>query len=56
MPTLRDRMSAELRDCEGPEIEALPFDTLYMTDDEWAAEIANRTMHGVMHIGRVTGR
>ena len=24
-----------------------------MTDDEWAAEIANRTMHGVMHIGRV---
>jgi hypothetical protein len=24
-----------------------------MTDDEFAAEIANRTMHGVMHIGRI---
>ena len=24
-----------------------------MTDDEFAAEVANRTMHGVMHIGLV---
>ena len=27
--------------------------SLYLIDDEWAAEIANRTMHGVVHIGRV---
>jgi hypothetical protein len=37
----------------GPDFEALPFSSLYLTDDEFAAEIANRTMHGVMHIGRV---
>jgi hypothetical protein len=24
-----------------------------LTDDEWAAEIANRTMHGILHIGWV---
>jgi hypothetical protein len=24
-----------------------------MTDDEWALEIANRTMHGVLHVGWV---
>ena len=33
--------------------DALPFTSLYLLDDEWAAEIANRTMHGVMHIGWV---
>ena len=27
--------------------------SLYLLDDEWAAEIANRTMRGVMHIGWV---
>jgi hypothetical protein len=51
VPTLRDRLPADLRG--GPEFAALPFDSLYITDDEWAAEIANRTMHGVMHVGWV---
>ena len=37
----------------GPEFAALPFSSLYLLDDEWAAEIANRTMRGVMHIGWV---
>ncbi len=37
----------------GPEFTALPFSSLYLLDDEWAAEIANRTMRGVMHIGWV---
>jgi Protein of unknown function (DUF2867) len=27
--------------------------SLYLLDDEWAAEIVNRTVHGVMHIGWV---
>ena len=27
--------------------------SLYLTDDEFAAEIANRTVHGVMHLGWV---
>jgi hypothetical protein len=54
VPTLRDRMPADLRDAPtGPASDALPFTPLYMLDDEWAAEIANRTMHGVMHIGAV---
>ena len=53
-PTLRDRLPADLRDGpSGPQTEALPFTSLYMTDDEWAAEVANRTMHGVMHVSRV---
>ena len=54
VPTLRDRMPADLRDApSGPDFDALPFSSLYLIDDEWAAEIANRTMHGVLHIGRV---
>jgi hypothetical protein len=54
VPTLRDRLPADLRDApSGPEFDALPFTSLYLLDDEWAAEIANRTMHGVMHMGWV---
>ena len=54
VPTLRDRLPADLRDApSGPAFDALPFTSLYLLDDEFAAEIANRTMHGVMHIGRV---
>ena len=53
VPTLRDRLPAELRDTPGPGFDALPFTTLYLFHDEWAAEIANRTMHGVLHIGWV---
>jgi hypothetical protein len=54
VPTLRDRLPADLRDAaSGPDSDALPFTSLYLTDDEWAAEIANRTMHGVVHVGWV---
>jgi len=54
VPTLRDRLPADLRDAPfGPQLRALPFTSLYLLDDEWAAETANRTMHGVMHIGLV---
>ncbi len=59
-PTLRDRLPADLSDGpSGPDFDALPFTSLYLLDDEWAAEIANRTIHGVMHLGWVpdgTGR
>jgi Protein of unknown function (DUF2867) len=52
--TLRDRLPADLRDNSRiPEFGTLPFSPLYMTDDEFAAEIANRTMHGVLHLGWV---
>jgi hypothetical protein len=37
----------------GPEFDAIPFTSVYMLDDEWAAEGANRTMHGVLHLGWV---
>jgi uncharacterized protein DUF2867 len=54
VPTLRDRLPADLRDApSSPDFDALPFTPLYLIDDEFAAEIANRTMHGVMHLGWV---
>ena len=56
-PTLRDRLPADLRDGpSGPDLGALPFTPLYQTGDEWAAEIVNRTVHGVLHIGWVPDR
>jgi hypothetical protein len=52
--TLRDRLPADLlQRPDGPEFDALPFRSLYLLPDEWAGEIANRTMHGVMHLGWV---
>jgi hypothetical protein len=30
---------------------SLPFAPLYRTDDEFAAEVSNQTVHGVMHLG-----
>ena len=54
VPTVRDRLPADLREMASrPDFEALPFSPLYLTHDELAAEIANRTVHGVMHIGWV---
>ena len=52
--SLRDRLPADLRDGPaGPDFTDLPFSSLYLTDDEWAAEVANKTVHGVMHLGWV---
>jgi Protein of unknown function (DUF2867) len=54
VPTLRERLPADLREApSGPDFDALPFTSLYLLEDEWAAEIANRTVHGVMHVGWV---
>ncbi|MEV0288767.1 DUF2867 domain-containing protein [Kribbella sp. NPDC050820] len=54
VPSLRDRLPDDLRDGpSGPEFTGLSFSPLYQLQDEWAAEMANRTMHGVMHIGWV---
>jgi hypothetical protein len=53
-PTLQDRLPPDLRESgTGPSFDELPFSPLYLLDDEWAAEIANRTMHGVLHLGWV---
>src|SRR3954468_427858 len=52
VPTLRDRLPADLREAPpGPDFDVLPFTSVYLREDEWAAEIANKTVHGVMHIG-----
>jgi hypothetical protein len=52
--TLRERLPSDLRGAQpGPEFGALPFSPLYLTDDEFAAETANRTVHGVLHLGWV---
>jgi hypothetical protein len=52
--TLRDRLPADLREGpSGPDFDALPFISLYLTENEWAAETANQTMHGVLHLGWV---
>ncbi len=54
VPMLRDRLPEDLRGApSGPDFEALPFTPLYLLEDEFAAEIANRTVHGVMHLGWV---
>jgi hypothetical protein len=53
-PTLRDRLPVDLRDGpRGPDFDGVPFTSLYLLHDEFAAEIANRTMHGVLHLGWV---
>jgi hypothetical protein len=53
--TLRDRLPADLREAPpGPDLRPrVPFTSVFQTHDEWAAEIANRTVHAVMHIGWV---
>lgn len=54
VPTLRDRLPADLRaGPTGPDFVNVPFQSLYLTQDEWAAEIANRTVHGILHLGWV---
>jgi Protein of unknown function (DUF2867) len=53
-PTLRDRLPADLREApSGPHFDSLPFSSLYLLEHEFAAETANRTMHGVLHLGWV---
>ncbi len=51
--SLRERLPEDLRERPGPEFARLPFRSLYLLDREWAAEIANLTMHGVMHVSWV---
>jgi hypothetical protein len=53
--TLLDRLPADLRDApRGPAPGAgIPMTSLYVTGDEWATEMANRTVHSVMHVGWV---
>jgi hypothetical protein len=50
--SLRNRLPADLRD--GPTGPAIgSFRPLYLLEDEWALEIVNRTVHGVLHLAWV---
>ncbi|MGW2227816.1 DUF2867 domain-containing protein [Streptomyces formicae] len=54
VPTLRDRLPRDLREGPtGPDFAGLPFTPVYLTDDEWAAEVANSTVHAVLHLSWV---
>lgn len=53
--SVRDRLPADLADASGPEFAGAPFQPVYLTHDEFVAEIANRTMHGLLHLGWVEG-
>ncbi len=50
--SLRDRLPADLADTP-TDFDANLFTPLYVGDDEFALEIANQTVHGVMHVGWV---
>jgi hypothetical protein len=52
--SLRGRLPADLRDTTaGFDFESLPFIPLYRADREGAAEIGNKTVHGVIHLAWV---
>jgi hypothetical protein len=52
--SLEGRLPADLRGTAADvDFDSLPFEPLFRTDDEFAAEISNRTVHGVMHLAWV---
>lgn len=56
VPSLRDRLPEDLREGpRGPDFSSVPFTSVYQADDEWTAELANRTVHALMHVGWVPG-
>lgn len=52
-PSLAQRLPADLRDSPSAVNPAMGFTPLYQLDDEWAAEVINQTVHGVIHLGWV---
>ena len=53
--SLQDRLPDDLRSGpRGPDVVTLvPFPSVYLTDTEWVAECASRTVHMVQHVGWV---
>jgi Protein of unknown function (DUF2867) len=62
--SLRERLPADLLQApRGPDLRTVPgredvdgpavFTSVYQTHDEWAAEMSNKTVHALMHIGWV---
>ena len=52
-PSLRRRLPDDLRHSPLTVTPAMGFSPLYELDDEWAAELINATVHGVIHLGWV---
>lgn len=54
VPSLRDRLPSDLRETvRDAAVPNTPFTTLYELDDEFAMELANKTVHTVAHLGWV---
>jgi Protein of unknown function (DUF2867) len=62
--SLRARLPADLLDApRGPDLRAVPgradvggpavFSSVYQTHNEWVAELSNKTVHAVLHLGWV---
>jgi hypothetical protein len=62
--SLRERLSTDLLEARrGPDIRAVPgrpdvggppvFRSVYQTHDEWVAELSNKTVHALLHLGWV---
>jgi Protein of unknown function (DUF2867) len=62
--SLRERLPADLLEGpRGPDLRTVPgraepegppvFSSVYLTHDEWVAELSNKTVHSLMHIGWV---
>jgi hypothetical protein len=52
--SLSERLPEDLRNTTADlDFGSLPFTPLYRTDSEFAAEISNRTVHGVLHLAWV---
>jgi hypothetical protein len=49
--SLAGRLPEDLRGTAADlDFDSLPFEPLYRTDTEFAAEVSNKTVHGVMHL------
>jgi hypothetical protein len=54
--SLRDRLPGDLREApQGPDSGSLPLKPVYELDNEAARELANKTVHTIMHLGWVRG-
>jgi hypothetical protein len=48
--SLTERLPDDLRDTADLDFGSTPFMPLYRTEDEFAAELSNRTVHAVLHL------
>ncbi|MEV2272491.1 DUF2867 domain-containing protein [Nonomuraea africana] len=54
--SLRDRLPGDVRDApRGTDHESMPLKAVYELDMESARELANKTVHTVMHLGWIQG-